>query len=234
MYRVPGVPRSARGEEPVRLLVVEDEERLVAALRRGLTQEGFAVDVARDGLHALDLAECGEYDAIVLDIMLPRLSGYEVARRLRARGDWTPVLMLSAKDGEYDQADGLDLGADDYLTKPFSFVVLLARLRALVRRGRRPRPSQLSAGRVLLDPASREVFVDGAAVELTVREFALLEYLLARPGETVSKIELLDHVWEVGGDGDPNVVQVYIGYLRRKLGDGIIETVRGAGYRIRA
>jgi two-component system, OmpR family, response regulator len=218
----------------VRLLVVEDEVRLVTALRRGLTQEGFAVDVALDGVRALDLADCGEYDAIVLDIMLPGLSGYDVARRLRARGDWTPVLMLSAKDGEYDQADGLDLGADDYLTKPFSFVVLLARLRALVRRGRRPRPSQLAAGRVLLDPASRDVFVDGEPVELTVREFALLEYLLGRPGEAVSKTELLDHVWDVGGDGDPNVVQVYIGYLRRKLGEGIIETVRGAGYRVRA
>ena len=217
----------------MRLLLVEDEERLSAALRRGLVQEGFAVDVAADGVRALELADQAEYDAIVLDIMLPRLSGYEVTRRLRARGDWTPVLILSAKDGEYDQADGLDLGADDYLTKPFSFVVLLARLRALVRRGRSPRPAQLVMGRLRLDPASREVFVDGAPVELTVREFGLLEYLLSRPGESVSKTDLLEHVWDVGGDGDPNVVQVYVGYLRRKLGDDVVETVRGSGYRVR-
>jgi len=217
----------------VRLLLVEDEERLSAALRRGLVQEGFAVDVAADGVRALELADQAEYDAIVLDIMLPRLSGYEVTRRLRARGDWTPVLILSAKDGEYDQADGLDLGADDYLTKPFSFVVLLARLRALVRRGRSPRPAQLVMGRLRLDPASREVFVDGAPVELTVREFGLLEYLLSRPGESVSKTDLLEHVWDVGGDGDANVVQVYVGYLRRKLGDDVVETVRGSGYRVR-
>jgi DNA-binding response OmpR family regulator len=215
------------------LLLVEDEERLSAALRRGLVQEGFAVDVAGDGVRALELADQAEYDAIVLDIMLPRLSGYEVTRRLRARGDWTPVLILSAKDGEYDQADGLDLGADDYLTKPFSFVVLLARLRALVRRGRNPRPAQLALGRLRLDPASREVFVDGEQVELTVREFGLLEYLLSRPGESVSKTELLEHVWDVGADGDPNVVQVYVGYLRRKLGNEVVETVRGSGYRVR-
>jgi two-component system, OmpR family, response regulator len=216
----------------VRLLVVDDEEHLSAAMRRGLVQEGFAVDVAATGTRALELAGDGEYDVILLDLMLPGVSGYEVARQLRARGDWTPILVVSAKDGEYDQADALDLGADDFLAKPFSFVVLLARLRALVRRGLAPRPSVLVAGPVSLDPAARSVSLAGVEVELTRREFRLLEYLMAHVDRTVTKTELLEHVWDAGPDADPNLVQVYVGYLRRKLGVEVIRTVRGAGYRV--
>jgi len=218
----------------VRLLVVEDEERLASALRRGLQAEGFAVDVAADGPTGLDLARHGDYDAMILDVMLPGLSGYRVVRALRAEQHWLPVLMLSAKDGEYDQADGLDCGADDYLTKPFSYVVLLARLRALLRRGAPARPAVLEVGDLRLDPAQRRVTRDGAAVALTGREFALLEYLMRRPGEVVSKTELLDHVWDASIDTAPNAVEVYVGYLRRKIGRERLETVRGAGYRLAA
>jgi DNA-binding response OmpR family regulator len=218
----------------VRLLVVEDEERLAAALRRGLQAEGFAVDVTGDGQDGLELARHGDYDAMILDVMLPRLSGYRVVRQLRAEEKWLPVLMLSAKDGEYDQADGLDCGADDYLTKPFSYVVLLARLRALLRRGTPERPAVLRHGDVELDPAQRKVTVAGAEVALTAREFALLEYLLRRPGEVVSKTELLDHVWDAALDTAENAVEVYVGYLRRKIGRERLETVRGAGYRLAA
>jgi two-component system, OmpR family, response regulator len=232
--RMIATKRVEHGRCAVRLLVVEDEARLAAAMRRGLVQEGFAVDLAVTGTEALALAEDTEYDVILLDLMLPELSGYEVARRLRARGDWTPLLVVSAKDGEYDQADALDLGADDFLAKPFSFVVLLARLRALVRRGRNPRPSVLRAGVLALDPAARRVHLDGTEVALTSREFRLLEYLLGRTDQTVSKTELLEHVWDAGPDADPNQVQVYVGYLRRKLGTDVIQTVRGAGYRIDA
>src|SRR5690606_33908894 len=189
-----GVPTGTGVEVAVRLLVVEDEERLAAALRRGLQAEGFAVDVATDGPTGLDLARYGSYDAIILDVMLPGISGYQIVRTLRAESRWVPLLMLSAKDGEYDQADGLHVGADDYLTKPFSDVVLLARLRALLRRGAPRRPTVLTAGDLTLDPASREVTCAGAEVSLTSREFALLEYLMRRQGEVVSKIELLDHV----------------------------------------
>ena len=218
----------------MRLLVVEDEERLASALRRGLQAEGFAVDVAADGPTGLDLARHGDYDAMILDVMLPGLSGYRVVRALRAEQHWLPVLMLSAKDGEYDQADGLDCGADDYLTKPFSYVVLLARLRALLRRGAPARPAVLEVGDLRLDPAQRRVTRDGAAVALTGREFALLEYLMRRPGEVVSKTELLDHVWDASIDTAPNAVEVYVGYLRRKIGRERLETVRGAGYRLAA
>jgi DNA-binding response OmpR family regulator len=216
----------------VRLLVVEDEQRLAAALRRGLQAEGFAVDIAPDGPAGLDLARHGSYDAVILDVMLPGLSGYRVVRALRAESNWVPVLMLSAKDGEYDQADGLDVGADDYLTKPFSYVVLLARLRALLRRGAPRRPAVLTTGDLSLDPARRRVTCAGAEVSLTSREFALLEYLMRRPGEVVSKIELLDHVWDAAVETAPNAVEVYVGYLRRKLGRARLETVRGAGYRL--
>src|SRR6187397_2545666 len=205
---------------------------MVAALRRGLTAEGFVVESATDGSTGLQLAQHGDFDAVVLDVMLPGLSGYEVVRRLRARGNWVPVLMLSAKDGEYDQADALDDGADDYLTKPFSFVVLLARIRALLRRGARARPAVLEAGQVTLDPASREVRVAGRLVELTQREFALLEYLIRHAGRAVSKTELLDHVWDNAADVAPNAVEVYVGYLRRKITDLPLVTVRGAGYRL--
>ncbi|MFI2711200.1 response regulator transcription factor [Micromonospora sp. NPDC018662] len=216
----------------MRLLVVEDETRLAAALRRGLSAEGFVVDVAATGPAGLDAARHGDYDAMILDVMLPGLSGYEVVRRLRAEQRWLPVLMLSAKDGEYDQADGLDCGADDYLTKPFSYVVLLARLRALLRRGAPRRPAVLTVGDLRLDPARRRVTRADAEVVLTSREYALLDYLMRRPGEVVSKTELLDHVWDASVDTAPNAVEVYVGYLRRKIGRERLETVRGAGYRL--
>lgn len=216
----------------MRVLVVEDEVRLADALRRGLQEEGFVVDVAATGPAGLELARHGGYDAMILDVMLPGLSGYRVVRQLRAERNWLPVLMLSAKDGEYDQADGLDCGADDYLTKPFSYVVLLARLRALLRRGAPQRPAVLTAGDLSLDPARRRVTRADAEVALTAREYALLEYLMRRAGEVVSKIELLDHVWDASVDTAPNAVEVYIGYLRRKVGRERLETVRGAGYRL--
>jgi DNA-binding response OmpR family regulator len=219
----------------MRVLVVEDERRMAAALQRGLQAEGFAVDLAHDGEDGLHLARQGEYDVVVLDIMLPRLSGYNVCKQLRAEENWVPILMLSAKDGEYDMADGLDLGADDYLTKPFSYVVLVARLRALLRRGAKQRPSVLRAGDLSLDPARRRVARGETAVELTPREFALLEYLIRRHDEVVSKTEILEHVWDTF-DTDPNVVEVYVGYLRRKIdvpfSKNALQTVRGSGYRL--
>jgi DNA-binding response OmpR family regulator len=219
--------------DSVRVLVVEDEARLATALQRGLQAEGFAVDLAGDGITGLDLARHGGYDAMILDVMLPGLSGYRIVRQLRAESRWLPVLMLSAKDGEYDQADGLDCGADDYLTKPFSYVVLLARLRALLRRGAPERPAVLHVGDLSLDPARRRVTCRNAEVALTAREFALLQYLMRRPDEVVAKLDLLDHVWEASMDVAPNVVEVYVGYLRRKIGRDRLETVRGAGYRLR-
>lgn len=217
----------------MRLLVAEDEQRMAAALERGLTHAGFTVDVAADGSRALELATTVGYDAIVLDIMLPSMSGYEVTRQLRARGVWTPILLASAKDGEYDQADGLDLGADDYLTKPFSFVVLLARLRALLRRGSAPRPSLLQVGEMSFDPASRDFALSGESLDLTARESAMLEYLMRQHPRAVTKAELLEHVWP-GADTDKNAVEVYAGYLRRKLGRSVLQTVRGVGYRLRS
>jgi two-component system, OmpR family, response regulator len=216
----------------MRLLVVEDEARLAHALRRGLTADGFTVEVAGDGDSGLELARHGDFDAVLLDIMLPRRSGYDVVRTLRQEENWVPVLMLSAKDGEYDQADGLDYGADDYLTKPFSYVVLLARLRALLRRAPQARPAVLAAGDVRLDPATRRVTVADRPVPLTPREFGLLEYLMRRPGRVVTKVEILDHVWDRAADINPNAVEVYVGYLRRKLGRRLVETVRGVGYRL--
>ncbi|HYT10201.1 MAG TPA: response regulator transcription factor [Mycobacteriales bacterium] len=222
----------------MRLLVVEDEVRLAVALRRGLQAEGFSVDLAHDGVEGLHLAREGAYAAVVLDVMLPRLSGYRVCERLRADGNWVPVLMLSAKDGEYDQADGLDVGADDYLTKPFSYVVLVARLRALLRRGAPPRPAALAAGDLVLDPAKHLVTRGETEIGLTPREFSLLEYLLRRAGEVVPKIDILRNVWDPHQDGDLNVVEVYVGYLRRKIdvpfGRRAVQTVRGAGYRLAA
>jgi two-component system OmpR family response regulator len=216
----------------MRLLLVEDEARFAHALRRGLVADGFAVDVAPDGLSGLELARYGDVDAVLLDVMLPGMSGYDVVRTLRAEHNWVPVLMLSAKDGEHDQADGLDCGADDYLTKPFSYVVLLARLRALLRRAPAARPTVLTAGDVTLDPASRQVTVAGQPVALTPREFGLLEYLLRHPDRVVTKTEVLDHVWDMAADVHPNAVEVYVGYLRRKLGRSLVETVRGVGYRL--
>lgn len=215
----------------MRVLVVDDERGLTRALERGLAAEGFAVDVAHDGESGLARATDTEYDAIVLDIMLPRRNGYDVVAALRERGIWTPVLLLSAKDGEHDVADGLDVGADDYLTKPFSFVVLVARLRALVRRPAGARPAVLTAGDLVLDPATRTVTQAGLPVDLTPRELALLEYLMRHSDRVVGKVELRDHVWDGSGE-DLNVVEVYVGYLRRKLGRDAVTTVRGAGYRV--
>jgi len=214
------------------VLVVEDEPRLASALRRGLGADGFDVDVARDGEAGLGLARDGDYDAVLLDVMLPRMSGYDVVRRLRTDGNWVPVMMVSAKDAPHDQADGLDCGADDYLTKPFSYVVLLARLRALLRRPRVSRPPVLSVADVTLDPATHEVRLAGEPVSLTPREFALLEYLLGNPDRVITKTELLDRVWDVHVEADPNTVEVYVGYLRRKLGAHVVRTVRGVGYRL--
>jgi DNA-binding response OmpR family regulator len=220
----------------VRVLVVEDEVRLAEALQLGLQAEGFTADVAHDGEQGLHLAVERAYDAVVLDVMLPKLNGYRVCQRLRAAGNWVPVLMLSAKDGEYDQAEGLDVGADDYMVKPFSYVVLVARLRALIRRGAPARPSVLQAGDLRLDPARHEVRRGGQAIELTPREFALLEYLMRRRDEVVGKQDILEHVWDAHYDGDPNVVEVYVGYLRRKVdapfGRHSLQTIRGAGYRL--
>ncbi|MEP6598426.1 MAG: response regulator transcription factor [Actinomycetota bacterium] len=220
----------------MRLLIVEDETRLASALQRGLSAEGFTVDVANTGTDGLHAAQNTAYDAVVLDIMLPGLSGYRIVEQLRSAENWVPILMLTAKDGEYDEADALDLGADDYLTKPFSFVVLLARLRALLRRGVTPRPAALTVGDLVLDPAAHTVSRDGTMVELTPREFALLEFLMRRAGEAVSKADILHHVWDAHYDGDANVVEVYVGYLRRKIdtpfGRQSVQTVRGAGYRL--
>jgi two-component system, OmpR family, response regulator len=219
--------------EHMRLLVIEDEARLARALQRGLVADGFTVDVAPDGVSGLNAARDGQYDAVLLDVMLPGLSGYEVVKRLRADDNWVPVMMVSAKDGPYDQADGLDYGADDYLTKPFDYVVLLARLRALLRRQSDPRPPVLTHGDVRLDPATREVTLAAEPVALSPREYELLEFFLRHPDRVVTKVELLDRVWDARGVGyDPNTVEVYVGYLRRKLGPAVIETVRGAGYRL--
>jgi DNA-binding response OmpR family regulator len=223
----------------MRVLVVEDEGPLAAGLRDGLEAEGFAVDVATDGLDGLWMARENPYDAIVLDIMLPGLNGYRLCATLRQEGNWTPILMLTAKAGEFDEAEALDTGADDYLTKPFSYVVLLARLRALLRRGLPERPAVLEAGDLSFDPATRRVQRGEVAVEMTARETSLLEFLLRRQGHVLSKQTILAHVW--GDDefeGDPNIVEVYIRRLRNKLdrpfGRTAIETIRGAGYRLAA
>lgn len=220
----------------MRVLVVEDETRLAAALKRGLEAEGFATDVALDGTDGLWLATENDYDAIVLDIMLPGVNGFQICRKLREAHDWTPILMLTAKDGEYDHAEALDGGADDYLSKPFSYVVLVAHLRALMRRGKPARPTRLEVGDLIVDPATRTCHRGDVEVELTPREFAILEYLVRRPAQVIPKSELLDHVWDFGFDGDPNVVEVHISALRRKIdqpfGTHSIRTVRGAGYRL--
>jgi two-component system OmpR family response regulator len=222
----------------MRVLVVEDEKRLAAGLKKGLEAEGFATDIALNGTDGLWMAREHPYDAIVLDIMLPGINGYRICSTLREESIWTPILMLTAKDGELDEAEALDTGADDYLTKPFSYVVLVARLRALMRRGVRERPAVLKAGDLRLDPGARRVWRGEAEMSLTSREMALLEYLLRRKGEVASKREILDHVWDYDFEGDPNIVEVYIGHLRNKLdrpfGRKGIETLRGAGYRLAA
>jgi DNA-binding response OmpR family regulator len=220
----------------VRILVVEDEHRLADLLKDGLTREGFAVDLAYDGREGLWLATEHAYDVIVLDVMLPALHGYAVCARLREAGNWTPILMLTAKDGEYDEAEALDTGADDYLTKPFSYVVLLARLRALVRRGGRERPAVLAVGDLRIDPAGLACSRAGVRIALTPKEFAILHCLARRAGEVVPKSELLAKAWDFAYDGDSNVVEVYISALRRKIdrpfGRTTLHTVRGAGYRL--
>jgi two-component system, OmpR family, response regulator len=216
----------------MRLLVVEDEQRLAAGLRKGLEAEGFAVDVVHNGTDGIWMARENPFDAIILDVMLPGANGYQVCRTLRSEGNWTPILMLTAKDGVWDQVEGLDTGADDYLTKPFSYAVLIARLRALRRRGARARPTVLEAGGLRLDPATRRVWLHGEQVELTRREFAILEFLLHHTDEVMSKREILEHVWDFDFDGDPNIVEVYVRRLRTKLDRPLIETVRGAGYRL--
>jgi DNA-binding response OmpR family regulator len=222
----------------MRVLVVEDEERLAAAVRGGLEADGFAVDLAYDGNDGLWMAREHDYDAIVLDIMLPGINGYKLCATLRDELIWTPVLMLTAKDGEWDEVEALDTGADDFLTKPFSHVVLVARLRALMRRGARERPVVLAAGDLRLDPAAKRVWRGDIEVDLTGRELALLEYLLRRRGEVVSKREILDHVWDEDFEGDPNIVEVYVRHLRNKLDRPFsreaIETRRGSGYRLAA
>ncbi|WP_326610354.1 response regulator transcription factor [Streptomyces scopuliridis] len=217
----------------MRLLIVEDEKRLAVSLAKGLRAEGFAVDVVHDGLEGLHRAGEGVYDLVVLDIMLPGMNGYRVCAALRAAGHDVPILMLTAKDGEYDEAEGLDTGADDYLTKPFSYVVLVARVKALLRRrGSAGASPVLRIGGLSVDTAARRVFRDGTEVALTAKEFAVLEQLAVRAGEVVGKPEILEHVWDFAYDGDPNIIEVYISALRRKLGAPAIQTVRGAGYRL--
>ena len=219
----------------MRILVVEDERTVASALRRGLQAEGYDVDVADNGVDGLWMALEGSYDLVVLDIMLPGKNGYQVCRELRAASVWVPVLMLTAKDGEYDEAEGLDTGADDYLTKPFSFVVLTARVRALLRRGR-PAEDPLQAGDLRLDPSGHRCWRGEQPIGLTARELAVLAYLLRRADSVVTKGEIIDNVWDPGFDGDPNIVEVYIGRLRKKIdepfGARSITTVRGVGYRL--
>ncbi|GGV00105.1 response regulator transcription factor [Streptomyces spectabilis] len=228
----------------MRLLIVEDEKRLALSLAKGLTAEGYAVDVVHDGVDGLHRATEGTYDLVILDIMLPGMNGYRVCSTLRAAGNEVPILMLTAKDGEYDEAEGLDTGADDYLTKPFSYVVLVARVKALLRR-RAAAPSPVHRiGELRIDTAARRVFreadgtdgTDGGGTEiaLTAKEFAVLEQLVLRAGQVVSKAEILEHVWDFAYEGDPNIVEVYVSTLRRKLGAPLIKTVRGAGYRLEA
>ena len=220
----------------MRLLVVEDEARLAAALAEGLRAETFDVDVVHDGGDGLWRAREGRYDAIVLDLLLPTVNGWEVCETLRRERNWTPILMLTAKDGEYDEAEALDAGADDFLSKPFSFMVLVARLRALIRRGAHERPAVLEVADLRLDPATRSCSRGGREISLTRREFSLLEALMRRAGEVAPKQELLDHVWGLDFVGDKNVVEVYVRYLRRKIDEPfrrpLLETVRGVGYRL--
>lgn len=216
----------------MRLLVVEDEAALAGSLKKGLEAEGFAVDVAHDGTDGLWLARENDYDAVLLDVMLPGLDGYQLCRTLRAEQDWTPVLMLTALPDDLDEAEGLDCGADDWVSKPFSHVVLLARLRALLRRGSAESAPVLAAGDLRLDPSARIATLRGSRLELTSRELSVLEFLLRRQGQVVSKRDVLDHVWDGDFTGDPNIVEVYVSYLRKKLGRDAIQTVRGAGYRL--
>jgi len=221
----------------MRVLVVEDELKMAVLLRRGLVEEGYAADVARSGEDGIDMARAAPYDAIVLDLMLPGVDGFQVCRELRGSGVWTPILVLTARDAVDDRVAGLDAGADDYLAKPFSFAELLARLRALARRGLPERPTVLEAGSLRLDPATRQVWRGATPVELSAKEFALLETFLRRPGQVLSRLDLLEHAWDYAYENRSNVIDVYVGYLRAKIdrpfGRHSIETVRGAGYRLR-
>jgi two-component system OmpR family response regulator len=221
----------------MRALVVEDEVKMAALIRRGLVEEGYAADVARTGEEALWMARATPYDAIVLDVMLPGRNGLEVCRSLRESGVWSPILMLTARDGVEDKVSGLDSGADDYLSKPFSFAELLARLRALTRRGPSERPAVLEVGTLRLDPATRQAWRSEAEVDLSAKEFALLETFMRNPGDVLTRLDLLEHAWDYGYENRSNVVDVYVRYLRAKIdrpfGVDSIETVRGVGYRLR-
>jgi two-component system, OmpR family, response regulator len=223
--------------EAMRALVVEDEVKMAALIRRGLVEEGYAADVARTGEEALWMARATPYDAIVLDVMLPGRNGLEVCRSLRESGVWSPILMLTARDGVEDKVSGLDSGADDYLSKPFSFAELLARLRALTRRGPSERPAVLEVGTLRLDPATRQAWRGEAEVDLSAKEFALLETFMRNPGDVLTRLDLLEHAWDYGYENRSNVVDVYVRYLRAKIdrpfGLDSIETVRGVGYRLR-
>ncbi|MFI7493405.1 response regulator transcription factor [Kocuria sp. M4R2S49] len=220
----------------MRVLLVEDEVDLAESVRRGLTNEGFVVDVAHDGITGGWLARENPYDVVVLDLMLPGRNGYAVLEDLRAAENWVPVLVLTAKDGEYDQTDAFDLGADDYLTKPFSFLVLVARLRALIRRGAPERPVVLTVGSLRLDPVRRTVTRRGQTLELTAKEYVILQYLMQNAEKVVSKLEIMDNAWDAGFEGSENIVEVYVGYLRKKIdapfGLSTLQTVRGMGYRL--
>jgi two-component system, OmpR family, response regulator len=222
----------------MRILVVEDDAKMAGLVRRGLVEEGLSVDVTRRGEDALWMAAATEYDAIVLDVMLPGADGFDVCRRLRQDGHWSPVLMLTARDAVADRVSGLDAGADDYLTKPFSFAELLARLRALARRPPLERPAVLEVGDLRLDPATRQVWRGETEVELSPKEFAVLETFMRRPGRMLSRFELLEHCWDYAYENRSNVVDVYVRYVREKIDRPFrrssIETVRGAGYRLRA
>lgn len=220
----------------MRILLVDDEVRLADGISRGLEAEGMVVDIAHNGLDGLKLAMNADYDVIVLDVMMPQMSGYRVCQALRADENWTPVLFLTAKDGEWDEVEGLDTGGDDWLTKPFSFPVLVARIRALARRQARERPTVLQAGDLSLDPAARQVFRGEEPIQLTARELAVLDFLMRRLGEVVTKREIISNVWGDGFDGEENIVEVYIKHLRSKIdrpfGRESIQTVRGTGYRL--
>ena len=221
----------------MRILVVEDEKKIASALKRGLTAEGFTVDVANDGVDGLSKATEIEYDIIVLDILLPLLNGFAVCAKLRERGVWTPILMLTAKLGEYDEAEALDTGADDYLTKPFSFIVLVAHIRALLRRNVHADPTiSYRVGSLSLDPRLHQVNRDGTSINLTAREFSVLEYLMRFSDRVVTKREILDQIWDIDYDGDPNIVEVFVRRIRLKIDSPFscksIETVRGVGYRL--
>ncbi|MCT1801871.1 response regulator transcription factor [Kocuria carniphila] len=220
----------------MRVLVVDDEADLSESLRRGLTNEGFVVDVANDGVTGAWLAQENPYDVIVLDLMLPGKNGYTILKEIRAAKNWTPVLMLTAKDGEYDEADAFDLGADDYLTKPFSFMVLVARLRALIRRGAPERPVNITVGSLELDPSRHKVTRGDTVIELTAKEYVILQYFMQNAETVVSKLQIMDNAWDAAFEGSENIVEVYVGYLRKKIdvpfGLNTLQTVRGMGYRL--